>query len=78
MTGRDAERGRAGFEAVQAAGGEATFLLTNSTDRSSSRELAELATHVYGSIDILVNNAGIYPPGGTLAIDGDTPTASWR
>jgi NAD(P)-dependent dehydrogenase (short-subunit alcohol dehydrogenase family) len=73
VTGRDAERGRAVVEAVQAAGGEATFLpheLDGSVE--SSRELAELATHVYGSIDILVNNAGIYPPGGTLAIDGDT------
>jgi NAD(P)-dependent dehydrogenase (short-subunit alcohol dehydrogenase family) len=34
--------------------------------------LGELATTVYGSIEILVNNAGIYPPGGTLVIDGDT------
>ena len=73
VTGRDAERGRAVVRAAQAAGGEATFLpheLDGSVERS--RELAELATNVYGSIDILVNNAGIYPPGGTLAIDGDT------
>jgi NAD(P)-dependent dehydrogenase (short-subunit alcohol dehydrogenase family) len=73
VTGRDAGRGRAVVEAIQAAGGEATFLrheLDGSVE--GSRELAELATNVYGSIDILVNNAGIYPPGGTLAIDGDT------
>ena len=73
VTGRDAERGRAVVKAVQAAGGEATFLpheLDGSVE--GSRELAQRARSVYGSIDILVNNAGIYPPGGTLAIDGDT------
>jgi len=73
VTGRDAERGRAVVGAIQAAGGEATFLpheLDGSVERS--RQLAELATTVYGSIEILVNNAGIYPPGGTLVIDGDT------
>ena len=72
MTGRDAERGRAVVGAIQAAGGEATFLpheLDGSVERS--RQLGELATTVYGSIEILVNNAGIYPPGG-LVIDGDT------
>ena len=73
VTGRDAERGHAVVEAIRAAGDEATFLphdLDGSVE--SSRLLAELAMKVYGSIDILVNNAGIYPPGGTLAIDGDT------
>jgi NAD(P)-dependent dehydrogenase (short-subunit alcohol dehydrogenase family) len=65
VTGRDAERGRAVVGAIQAAGGEATFLpheLDGSVERS--RQLGELATTVYGSIEILVNNAGIYPPGG--------------
>ncbi len=73
VTGRDAGRGSAVVGAVQAGGGEATFIaheLDGSVD--SCRELAELATSVYGSIDILVNNAAIYPPGGTLAIDGET------
>ena len=73
VTGRDAERGSAVVEAIQAAGGQAT-LLPHELDGSveASKELAELATKVYGSIDILVTNAGIYPPGGTLTIDGDT------
>jgi NAD(P)-dependent dehydrogenase (short-subunit alcohol dehydrogenase family) len=73
VTGRDATRGGAVVETVRAVGGEATFVpheLDGSVD--GSRELADLATGVYGSIDILVNNAGIYPPGGTLAIDGET------
>src|SRR4051812_27088115 len=73
VTGRDAARGSAVVGVIHAAGDEATFLpheLDGSVE--GSRELAELAAKVYGSIDILVNNAGIYPPGGTLAIDGDT------
>ncbi|MFL6163501.1 MAG: SDR family NAD(P)-dependent oxidoreductase [Jatrophihabitantaceae bacterium] len=73
VSGRDAERGRAVVGAIQAADGEATFV-AHELDGSveGSRELAEQATKVYGSIDILVNNAGIYPPGGTLATDGET------
>ena len=73
VTGRDAPRGGAVLRAVQETGGEATFLrheLDGSVD--GSHELAKRATGVYGSIDILVNNAGIYPPGGTLAINGET------
>src|SRR5258705_4317341 len=73
VTGRDAARGRAVVGAIQAAGQEASFVrheLDGSVE--GSRELAEQAAKVYGSIDILVNNAGIYPPGGTLAIDGET------
>jgi len=79
VTGRDAERGRAVVGAIQAAGGEATFLpheLDGSVERS--RQLAELATTVYGSIEILVNNAGIYPPGGGTGNRRDTFDASWR
>jgi NAD(P)-dependent dehydrogenase (short-subunit alcohol dehydrogenase family) len=73
ITGRDAARGRAVADAVRADGGEVTFLaheLDGSVDRT--RELAALATTTYGPIEILVNNAGIYPPDGTLAIDGET------
>jgi NAD(P)-dependent dehydrogenase (short-subunit alcohol dehydrogenase family) len=73
VTGRDPARGNAVVDAALAEGGEATFVqhdLDGSVDRS--RELAALAATVYGSIEILVNNAGIYPPGGTLAIDGET------
>jgi NAD(P)-dependent dehydrogenase (short-subunit alcohol dehydrogenase family) len=73
VTGRDVVRGQAVLEAVHADGGEATFLphdLDGSVD--GSRELAKLATRVYGSLDILVNNAGVYPPEGTLELDGQT------
>ena len=44
--------------------------LDGSVERS--RSLAERASAVFGVVEILVNNAGVYPPGSTLAIDGDT------
>jgi NAD(P)-dependent dehydrogenase (short-subunit alcohol dehydrogenase family) len=73
VTGRDTDRGNAVREAVKGGDGEATFLphgLDGSVE--SSRELAAVAASIYGPIEILVNNAGVYPPGGTLAIDGET------
>jgi NAD(P)-dependent dehydrogenase (short-subunit alcohol dehydrogenase family) len=73
VTGRDPDRGCAVLEAVRSQGGEATFLphdLDGSVE--SSRQLAASAANIYGPIEILVNNAGIYPPGGTLVIDGAT------
>jgi NAD(P)-dependent dehydrogenase (short-subunit alcohol dehydrogenase family) len=79
VTGRDAGRGRTVVEAIGASGGEAQFLahvLDGSVERS--QELAASAAAVYGPIEILVNNAGIYPPGGTLAIDGDTFDRIWQ
>jgi NAD(P)-dependent dehydrogenase (short-subunit alcohol dehydrogenase family) len=79
VTGRDAGRGRTVVEAIGASGGEAQFLahvLDGSVE--GSQELAASAAAVYGPIEILVNNAGIYPPGGTLAIDGDTFDRIWQ
>jgi NAD(P)-dependent dehydrogenase (short-subunit alcohol dehydrogenase family) len=79
VTGRDAGRGRTVVEAIGASGGEAQFLahvLDGSVE--SSQELAASAAAVYGPIEILVNNAGVYPPGGTLAIDGDTFDRIWQ
>jgi NAD(P)-dependent dehydrogenase (short-subunit alcohol dehydrogenase family) len=73
VTGRDADRGSAVVDEVRADGGEATFLRHDlNGSATASRELAEMAATVYGSIEIVVNNAGVYPPGGTLAIDEET------
>ena len=79
VTGRDAVRGRTVVEAIRASGGEAQFLahvLDGSVE--SSKELAAGAGAMYGPIQILINNAGIYPPGGTLAIDGDIFDRIWQ
>lgn len=73
VTGRDIGRGELVVEEITAAGGTARFVpadLDGSVQRS--HDLAEQAAQVFGPIRILVNNAAIYPPGGTLAIDGDT------
>lgn len=79
VTGRDRTRGAAVVDAVRASGGEATFVtaeLDGSTDATA--ELARSAAAIYGPMEILVNNAGIYPPEGTLAIDGDAFDRIWR
>jgi NAD(P)-dependent dehydrogenase (short-subunit alcohol dehydrogenase family) len=73
VTGRDVARGNSVVDGIAAAGGTAHFLeavLDGSVEQS--RALAEHASAVFGPIDVLVNNAAVYPPGGTLAIDGDT------
>ena len=79
VTGRDAVRGDAVVDKIRAGGGQATFL-AHELDGSveASQDLARAAGAIYGPIEILVNNAGIYPPGGTLAIDGDTFDRIWR
>jgi NAD(P)-dependent dehydrogenase (short-subunit alcohol dehydrogenase family) len=79
VTGRDAVRGNAVVEAIRADGGTAAFL-AHELDGSvrASRELAAAAAGVFGPIEVLVNNAGIYPPGGTLDIDGDTFDRIWQ
>jgi NAD(P)-dependent dehydrogenase (short-subunit alcohol dehydrogenase family) len=79
VTGRDAVRGDAVVEAIRGGGGEATFVpheLDGSVD--GSQLLAARAADSFGPIEILVNNAGIYPPGGTLAIDGATFDRIWK
>lgn len=73
VTGRDVARGGSVVDEITEAGGTARFVagdLDGSVERS--RALAEQAAEVFGPIEILVNNAGVYPPGGTLAIDGET------
>jgi len=73
VTGRDSARGQSVVDAIVAQGGTARFVqaeLDGSVE--GSRSLAQQAAQVFGPIQILVNNAAVYPPGGTLAIDGDS------
>lgn len=73
VTGRSTERGQAVVDDIRVAGGVAAFVqLEVDGSIENSRELAARSREIFGPIDVLVNNAGIYPPGGTLAIDGDT------
>lgn len=61
VSGRNAQRGQAVVNAIQAQGGQATFLAAEQASVEGMRLLAREATAVLGQIDILVNNAGIFP-----------------
>src|ERR1700694_5046069 len=54
VVGRDAARGAAVVEQIEAAGGEARFIATDLSDPADIKHLAEQV----GEIDVLVNNAG--------------------
>ena len=54
VAGRDAARGAAVVEQIEAAGGEARFIAADLSDPAQIRHLAEEV----GDIDVLVNNAG--------------------
>jgi NAD(P)-dependent dehydrogenase (short-subunit alcohol dehydrogenase family) len=53
------ERGEAVASAINAEGGEATFVKTDVTSYESMQAMAEAARTAYGAITVLVNNAGI-------------------
>src|SRR5579875_3438945 len=52
--GRDARRGAAVVDDIEARGGQARFIAADLTDPGQVTALAELA----GEVDVLVNNAG--------------------
>ena len=62
MARREAE-GRAVEAAVRAAGGDATFIPCDVTERASLETAVQAAIDAYGRLDILVNNAGGGLPG---------------
>src|SRR5258706_86442 len=77
ITGRNAQRGHMGVDAIRVRGGQATFLASDQTSLESVRRLATEATAVLGPIDILVNNAGIYPFAPTAQVDEATFDATF-
>lgn len=46
---------------IRAAGGEATAVVTDVTDRVQMHALAQAAVETYGAIDVMINNAGTMP-----------------
>jgi NAD(P)-dependent dehydrogenase (short-subunit alcohol dehydrogenase family)/predicted flap endonuclease-1-like 5' DNA nuclease len=58
--GRDEERGRATVEAVEAAGGEASFYPADFTNLEAVRDLADAVRGATDGLDALCNNAGLY------------------
>jgi NAD(P)-dependent dehydrogenase (short-subunit alcohol dehydrogenase family) len=59
VTGRSAEAGTAVADAIEAAGGEATFVRADMRDPAEIEALVDHAVAEHGRIDVLVNNAGV-------------------
>ena len=57
--GRTLKTLNATVEAVKAAGGEASAVVTDVSDPASARHMIEETVRIYGRLDCLVNNAGI-------------------
>lgn len=72
VSGRNEQRGQAVVDAIQSAGGQATFIATDQASVEGVRRLAQEATAALGPIDILVNNAGIFPFAPTVQTDEAT------
>jgi 3-oxoacyl-[acyl-carrier protein] reductase len=58
VTGRSEERAKAVVEKIKSSGGEAIYVLADTTDLSSAQKIFDAAMNTYGTVDILVNNAG--------------------
>lgn len=59
VAGRGADRGEARVAAIQAAGGQGTFVSVDVTSRESIEALLASTLHATGQADILVNCAGV-------------------
>lgn len=58
VTGRNEERAKAAVEKIREAGGEATYVLADTSDLGSAKKIFDAAIEAYGTVDVLVNNAG--------------------
>lgn len=58
VTGRNEERAKAAVEKIREAGGEATYVLADTSDLNSAKKIFDAAIEAYGTVDVLVNNAG--------------------
>ena len=60
--------------AVQAAGGQATFVKADVSNEDDARGMVQHAVATYGRVDALYNNAGIMPEADHSVIDTDVDT----
>ena len=67
----DAEGGSETAEAIRDAGGEATFVGTDVSDRADVEAMVEAAVDRYGGLDFAFNNAGIEGRNDSLADQAD-------
>jgi len=66
--------GKETVAAIEAAGGQATFVAVDVSDSAQVEQMIQVALEVYGGIDILFNNAGVLL-GGTVL---DTDEQAWN
>jgi NAD(P)-dependent dehydrogenase (short-subunit alcohol dehydrogenase family) len=70
------EAGAQAVKAVQAQGGEATFVHADVSRADDCAAMVQAAVDTYGGLHVLYNNAGVFPAddGGAL----DTPESTWE
>lgn len=61
LAARSEDKLRAAVDEIKAAGGEASYVLTDVTKKADVFAMAKFAVDTYGAIDVLVNNAGTMP-----------------
>ena len=59
VTGRNEERAKAVVDAIKAEGGEAMYLIVDTSNVEGCKVLVDKTIEAYGTLDILVNNAGM-------------------
>jgi len=74
LGGRDRDRGTAVAAGIEAAGGEALFVVADVADPRACDRLVAATVERFGGLDILVNCAGIFRRGAVEALNDD----DWR
>ena len=59
VAGRSAERGQSRVQAIEQAGGSASFAPVDATSRDSIQQLCDLVVQEHGPIDMVINGAGV-------------------
>ena len=58
VTGRNEERAKAVVEKIKAEGGEAIYVVADTSDLTAPQKIFDATMAAYGTVDILFNNAG--------------------
>jgi len=70
----DEQAGAETMDLVRAAGGEATFVLTDVSKEADAAAMVAAAMDRYGKLDVLYNNAGVMPELDHSVVDTDVAT----